>query len=266
MLIRQIFLSTVILLLSCVSVAQADDRQAESQKVVDRPFAMSQAADRPLPKGMAPTSHLAIKQAADRTHTRRHTSTSSLAGFYLGILAGSTYPMDTDNGSDRPRVGALAPAESSFDPGYTVSALLGYEFAPMHRAHSASNVRLEVELGFNEADIDEGRGNPEAQVSTLMANLYYDLDTGTRWEPFVGAGVGGARYEADGANLGDDDDTVFAYQARAGIGYNLTSSTTATLEYRFLDTLDPELETRAGRSFETEYRSHSIEFGLRYAF
>ena len=60
--------------------------------------------------------------------------------------------------------------------------------------------------------------------------------------------------------------TRIGLQARAGIGYELSPTAVVSLGYRFFDTLDPEFDAQNGTSFDSEYRSHTVEVGLRYKF
>ena len=50
------------------------------------------------------------------------------------------------------------------------------------------------------------------------------------------------------------------------MSYQFSSNITGTLGYRFFDTLDPDLADSAGAGFDSEYRSHAIEVGLRLTF
>jgi len=65
--------------------------------------------------------------------------------------------------------------------------------------------------------------------------------------------------------LSGNDDTVFAYQTRAGIAYRLKPDMDIHVGYRFLDTENPTFRYALG-DFQTEYRSHSAELGFQYSF
>ena len=59
-----------------------------------------------------------------------------------------------------------------------------------------------------------------------MLNAYYDIDTGTKFTPYVGAGIGMARLKA---KIDDETDfskskTTFAWQVGAGISYAMTEN------------------------------------------
>lgn len=188
-----------------------------------------------------------------------------LKGSYFELRAGANFFEDADNGA-----GGSGPfaAETSFDTGYTAGAAIGYGFSDRQRYGAGlwNNIRIEAELAYNESDIDNGSSNAELSMQNYMLNVYYDFDTGTKWRPFIGGGIGAADVEAEGASLQDDDDTVFAYQVRAGVAYQLTPMISATLGYRFLDTEDPEFRSASGAQFDTETRSHTVEVGIRFNF
>lgn len=188
-----------------------------------------------------------------------------LKGSYFEIRAGSNFFEDADNGA-----GGSGPfaGETDFDTGFTAGVAVGYGFSDRQRFGSGlwNNLRIEAELGYDESDIENDSSNAELSVQKYMFNVYYDFDTGTNWRPFVGGGVGAADIEADGVSLVDDDDTVFAYQVRAGVAYQFTPTISGTLGYRFFDTEDPEFRSASGTQFDTETRSHAVEVGIRIRF
>lgn len=192
-------------------------------------------------------------------------------GFYVGATGGVSFLQDADNEG-----GGLS-IESEFDTGFDVTGAVGYRFM--------DDFRVEGEIGYrrNNADsltiaLPAGLGississSADGDVSALsfMANGYYDVNTGTPWMPYVGAGLGVATINADvktqGVQIVDDDDTVFAYQIGAGIGYAFTESITATAGYRFFGTSDPEFKATDGTSFDSEYSTHAVEIGFRVQF
>lgn len=181
---------------------------------------------------------------------------------YVEVRAGVVFLENSDN-----EFNSSLGATTKFDEGYTVSLALGSKLAHFAPNWSlAKKLRVEAEVSYSESEIENGLGDPEASAAAYMANLYYDFDIQDRWSGFVGGGVGVALLSLEGNGLRDDDDTVFAYQIRAGLGYELTPKLTATLGYRFFDTEDGEFADGVGRRFDAEYRSHGVEAGLRYAF
>ena len=110
----------------------------------------------------------------------------------------------------------------------------------------------------------------------FMANVDYDFDTGSRWVPYVGGGIGVATISVDaesatGTSLVDDSDTVFAYQVGAGIGYEFPleegRSITVSLDWRYFGTQAPTFKGDvSGDDFEATINGHDIGIGLIYGF
>lgn len=147
--------------------------------------------------------------------------------------------------------------ELSFDSGYGFLAAVGNSF---------DFVRGEIEVGYRANDMDEfteagisGPANGDVGSLALMANLLTDLDLSPNIKPFLGAGIGMARVELDSDT--DDDDTVFAYQAIAGVGFPLTNITTLDFSYRYFATADAKLD-----GADIEYQTHNVFAGLRFDF
>lgn len=193
-----------------------------------------------------------------------HMAAAQEGGFYAELRGGVVFlnDSDLDTGFDD---------EISFDTGFLIAGAGGY-------AHS-SGFRGELELGYRENNNDEldleGIGKFDAKddtsAFTTMVNGYYDIDLGVpKLRPYIGGGIGLAvidtKVRAGGVKLVDDDDTVFAYQALAGVAYHFTPNIAASLGYAFLATADPEFKDEAGDKFDAEYASHNIMLGLRYSF
>ncbi len=133
-----------------------------------------------------------------------------------------------------------------------------------------------VQADFNEAV--KGTQDIEGNFSMLafMANVDYDFDTGSRWVPYVGGGIGVATISVDtesatGTSLTDDSDTVFAYQVGAGIGYEFPleegRSITVSLDWRYFGTQAPTFKGDvSGEEFEATINGHDIGIGLIYGF
>ena len=118
--------------------------------------------------------------------------------------------------------------------------------------------------------------NGAFSMLAFMVNMDYDFDTGSRWVPYVGGGLGLASISLDtetagGRSTADDTDTVFAYQVGAGIGYEFAlpegRSVTVSLDWRYFDTQSPTFTGDVtGTEFETTISGHDIGIGLMYGF
>ena len=160
--------------------------------------------------------------------------------------------------------------ESSFDLGYNASGAIGYDFG---------SFRAEAEVAYHLNDVDtvsaggvSATGDGTVSALSLMANGYYDF--GSRKSllvPYLGLGVGFAMVDADESVLGtqfvDDSATVFAYQFMAGVGFNISRNTTLTAGYRYFAASDPEFDVASGGgTFDSEYQTHEVIVGVRFAF
>ena len=125
-----------------------------------------------------------------------------IPGWYIGAGVGATMPTDSDQ--------AVGNRDNKidFDTGWGVMGDLGYGFN--------NGFRAEGELAEFRANADKvnGNGGINGRINNvdLMANLYYDFSTGTRWTPYVGAGIGLDAVDADhigtltnGGTLNDSD-------------------------------------------------------------
>ncbi len=157
------------------------------------------------------------------------------------------------------------PAISNMDieshEGYALGAALGYDFG---------DTRIEGELAYQNNSLDKasnasGDVDLDDNIDSLafLVNGYWDFTNNTPWTSFVSVGIGAALVNVDDntAYLGDDYDTVFAYQVGAGVGYAVNELLTVECKYRYLATSDPEFD-----KVDTEYATHNIYAGMRFAF
>ena len=188
------------------------------------------------------------------------TSFAVAGNMYMNGNLGAVWLIDSDiSQSD----GTKGTAE--YDTGFGITGALGYDFGMF---------RVEGEVGYRKTDYDKAGASGQPKVNAggdvtgwdLMVNGYLDIKTETPFTPYVGVGIGGAFLDSSAVNAGgitirSDDDTVFAYQAIAGVAYTFAEVWMAQLEYRFFGTSDP---TYGGT--ESEYKSHNLFIGIRYNF
>ncbi len=206
---------------------------------------------------------MAVSTAAQADNS----DSASNRGYYAEIRAGANF---LDQSENRLNNAALFGPNTDFDTGYTAGLAFGRSLASLDLLpENLRSLRVEAEYAYGESDIERGGAtNAEFSTSAFMANVYYDLPLASSLQhirPYIGAGIGAMIIDADGVGLLDGDDTVFTYQLRAGLAYAVRPDLDFTVGYRFLDADDPKFEYAAG-SFESEYRSHAVEAGLRYRF
>ena len=207
-------------------------------------------------------------------------SAHASTGLYLSAGAGVSFLQEADNTNRTPRVDV----ESTYDTGWAVSGAVGYSFS--------FGLRVEGEVAYRRVELDKLKINEDGGLgATLggpslnglttpadgtesalsgMVNLWYDINTGTRFTPYVGGGIGVARISLDkltvgGVEIADDHDHVFAYQLGAGVAYALTPKISLTADYRYFATRDAQLKDISG-DFDSEFRNHSVMGGVRVGF
>ena len=187
---------------------------------------------------------------------------SSMAGgdsLYLKGNVGIGMAMDTDitNMPD-----AAGSAKMTYDSGFLGTLAVGYDFA--------NPFRVEAEYLWQKNDLNQlsynnrfGNFNQgDLKTQAFMANGYYDVDTGSPWSPYVGAGLGWAKLDLSTPALTfADNDNVFAYQLMAGVSYAITDQWSVDAQYRFFGTADA---TISGADFNEN--SNNLMVGLRYSF
>jgi OmpA-OmpF porin, OOP family len=187
-------------------------------------------------------------------------------GPYGQVSGGGSHPREMDFGDSGGTV--------DFESGGLGAISLGYA--------TLSGWRPEVELAFRRNDAEKSSGTQEA--GTAMANLWYDFGApgfAPRLRPYLGVGAGSADIEADqlvdaSGTTRSVEDTVFAYQAGAGVSYDATRNLALSLGYRYLQTdtitfpgtpasggLNPDPGTPA---VDDHYRNDGVLAGLRYTF
>ena len=195
-----------------------------------------------------------------------------VSGLYVGAGAGANYHLPS--GGDGSKL-------KTDDVGIVGLASIGWGFG--------NGLRAEVEGSYRHNDIRSAGTSGNIRGTSgyfrnygAMANVLFDIPTGTAFTPYIGAGAGYIWTEVDKANLAgpgaaryriDDTDGNFAYQGIAGVAYAVGGGLSLTAEARFLGTLEPSLSVSrtsavgpAARSFKPDNYNASALLGLRYAF
>jgi len=167
-----------------------------------------------------------------------------------------------------------------FDTGFTFDAAIGYAFNKYLAA--------DFEFGYIGTDINHVSGffvNDDTFLynAPFLANvtLSYPIPR-TIVTPYIGAGVGGSLtvFDTDGfgnntdAVFGDDTDFVFAWQAFAGLRFDLNKQMSLGVGYKYFWTEDtsfsyPPLFPGTGSNFRVGFdgiRSHSVLFTFQMKF
>ncbi|MCZ6448637.1 MAG: porin family protein, partial [Alphaproteobacteria bacterium] len=155
-------------------------------------------------------------------------------GLYVSGALGANWANDSDVSG--------ASGDVDFDLGWVGAVAVGYGFG--------NGLRLEGELSYRQNDADDFSG--EGKVAGFMANLLYDFDVSPKFVPYIGLGAGFAIVEFDevsplpAGDSTDDSETVFAWQAIAGVAIPIRDQLDLTFDYRYFDVPDVDLRSDAG--------------------
>jgi opacity protein-like surface antigen len=176
---------------------------------------------------------------------------------YLRATGGLTTTEDSD-GPNR---------DIDFEDGYLVSLGLGQRFG---ESDTGLGFALELDAVWTDQDTDTNPAIRDVTVIAGLINGLLDFRINDQFTLYGGAGIGPAWMdvgtESDAFNDFDDEDGPFlAWQAKAGVGWNLSSSTILHLGYRFLNIDDNEIDDDIGNAeFDLETQQHVLEAGLMF--
>lgn len=194
----------------------------------------------------------------------------SSSGYYGGLMGGLNLLQDSDVS------GSGVNATASFDHGYAILGVVGYDYGK----YSFGGLRSELELGYrsNGADSISGSNTTvgvgglsgDVKAYSAMINGLYDLPVNFPVRPYLGAGIGIAHIDVDkvarDSGFINDSDTQFAYQGIAGLGWDVDPKWRVNLDYRYFSTLDPDFTTGSNANVSGEYHTHTVMLGFAYKF
>lgn len=158
---------------------------------------------------------------------------------------------------------------TEFDTGFALSGQLGLKFdsglrTEVEVAYTRNGVKTHNSLAAGGAVIDAvdvavltrgapSAGNPtvgqviadgEGNVSSLggFLNVFYDIPTGSTFEPYLGGGLGyrqvTVEFEPSGVPVADDSDAGFAWQLMAGGTFAVSDSIDLYAQYTYRQNFD----------------------------
>ena len=207
-----------------------------------------------------------------------YTMMNSVKG--VGLGAGDPEPTTYRVGSKDDNVfgGSLA-IGYDFDKRFRVPIRTELEYTIFSEAEAKRN------YSYGEFFPDEDLTRRQTfRIQTLFLNAYWDINTGTQFTPYVGAGIGAAFIKTEGNSSGSnpiegswDMDfgsktvTNFAWNVGAGLGYDITNNWTVDLGYRFVGLGSVKTATyhEGGewiRMKSSGLYQHQVSLGIRYTF
>jgi len=195
---------------------------------------------------------------------------------YIGVSAGLSLPGNSNNSGEfssdvpaTPDFGTIPAGtdlgwKTDFDNGLAISGQVGHAFD--------NGLRVELEVAYSKYDVDahssltvgganiDGvdvavltRGTPDPANPTVGAviadgqgdvsnfgaflNVLYDINTGSSFTPYVGAGIGyqgiDIDYQPSGVPVGKGDDDGFAWQAIIGASFAVSDRVDVFGQYNY---------------------------------
>lgn len=198
-------------------------------------------------------------------------------GYFSGFI-GVNIPRDADVDSTDYLTGNSFNDRVEFDPSVAVGGTAGYDYGYL---------RLEGEISYRHADIgsitdrvtNERFRSVDGDVGALgvMANAFFDMENDTPVTPYWGGGIGFAVLDmSDTTGIDqngvptaiyyDGNDTVFAYQAGAGVEIALNPFLSLDLGYRYFGTSEATIDDDSAQSTKFRLESHNALMGVRVKF
>ena len=199
------------------------------------------------------------------------------SGFYGSIGGGAVLVGDSDKAKHGDDERSLA-----FSFGFGGSGAVGYDFGDFRVDAEVSYLSSSFKYSLKKDDDVTAKGSLSILGGT--ANAWYDIDTGTAWTPYIGAGAGGANISAkitENKKIMVDNESIdssfsgsawaFAYQGGAGVQYQLTDAIALDLGYRLLGAFSAKLTQAAadGEKAETltpSIMTHRVTLGVKFSF
>lgn len=196
-------------------------------------------------------------------------------GFYGTIGIGGSWANDID-GNVKRRNNPNRNVELETGGGFSLDAGVGYDFGA---------IRTELTYVYNRVGVDDITRNRNwtstrtngGNQNGIMASAYWDINTGTRWTPYIGGGIGWINQSmgnntlvktrggnvVNRINTGSGSDDLFGWQAKAGVAYGVNWNTDIYAEavYQGAESF------RAGRTnWSALDNNWGFKIGARYRF
>ena len=196
-------------------------------------------------------------------------------GWYVGLEGGWSHLTDPSGTFTTPATSlsvTLHPSE-----GFAAGGTAGFAFRGGLRVEGEFVYRRHGLQSFTSSQTNGASVPAQGRLESvaMMGNLLYEFDNRTRWTPYLGGGVGGARLHLDkfaatgASSTFTAGDWRLAYQGIVGLKYALTPAWSVGLDYRYFATIKPAFSGAPGgipTAIRTDYGTHNVMVGLVYHF
>ncbi len=174
-----------------------------------------------------------------------------LLGCSVGVCSAELKPyVAAEVGCTRLRIQSVT---SEFGAGVAGMAGLAYKPNDIFDSCAGARIELAVSTQYNAVDVDSI--TTDVYISDLFINGYLDLYGSEKFSLYALGGIGQAFLSLDDGTFSDDTDST-AYQAGAGLAYELSSYFNIDLKYRYMLT----------RPWDGYIRSSTLALGVRVMF
>src|SRR5689334_13574900 len=192
------------------------------------------------------TSALAVLASANQAYA---------GDFYVSVFGGANLQTNNKAGFTSSSPFTATGYHLDSDVGFAIGGAAG-----IHLDQFISGLRAEVEASYRRNSLNGnwfvttffttqgGAVHAHDSQFALMANVWYDINVGRKWRPYIGGGAGWSRRTVSGAfattytsNLTpasyghgfDVHESGFAWQVGAGVNYDVQDGVRLGLGYRY---------------------------------
>lgn len=209
--------------------------------------------------------------------------------FYIAVTGGANFLSSDRSGfiAIPTLSGGTTTYSQDSDTGFVLGGAIG-----VHLDRWLNGLRAELEASYRRNDVngiwsvstfsglDVGVINANESKFAVMANIWYDINVGQKWVPYIGGGVGWARTKADGAfrttftDFGgafsgggtfDREESGFAWQLGFGLNYPIQDNVRLGLGYRYFRGPDIKNNVFLGKNnlpVNFDHEDHTVQLQL----
>jgi opacity protein-like surface antigen len=175
---------------------------------------------------------------------------TTIAAIAVLFIASTAHAEDAKNYYIEGQFGSTVNADDGRDNSSVMGFALGKDFG---------KVRVDLAGVRNSSGDNTSLG--EVEVDSLVTGVYYDINTNSKFTPFVGINLGYGW--ADGTGVSTVDDAGFVYGASAGVGYAVADNIDLVARYQYLTSDDITVTNLSGTD---NWDTQAITAGLRFKF
>jgi OmpA-OmpF porin, OOP family len=204
-------------------------------------------------------SGVALSAQPAKAKTQHLKQSELTSGFYVAAQGGLAFLTDSD-------VSGSKSASIGFDPGYALGVAVGKRI-------DKTGFRVEGEIGYQENEVDSKSGGGcckhycttgEMKAYSFLVNGYYDIVHGKKFVPYITAGIGAAKVDADVNHIAHVDDIGLAYQVGVGLAYHISDNWHIDMKYRYFGVAD--VDGFGLDNTNPGFATNNVFLGLRYRF